>query len=140
MINLSLEFDSSVRAPRSPTVGRSATRAGAASSWWPPPATRPTRGGLPGRASRDRRGRHHRNGCEADYSNAGDDLDVVAPGGGVDAPNSDNAWDAQHCRPDRRPPHLPADLHREHAALRPPRRLGGHLDVGPARVGHRGAA
>ena len=30
-------------------------------------------------------------GCEADYSNGGSDLDVVAPGGGVDAPNDDNA-------------------------------------------------
>ena len=25
-------------------------------------------------------------GCQADYSNAGDDLDVIAPGGGADAP------------------------------------------------------
>ncbi len=41
-------------------------------------------------------------GCEAEYSNAGADLDVVAPGGGVDAPNADDPWDAQHCRPDLR--------------------------------------
>ena len=39
-------------------------------------------------------------GCQADYSNAGDDLDVVAPGGGADAPNSDSVWDAAHCNPD----------------------------------------
>ena len=39
-------------------------------------------------------------GCEAEYSNAGTDLDVVAPGGGIDAPNDDNPWDAAHCRPD----------------------------------------
>ena len=39
-------------------------------------------------------------GCQADYSNAGDDLDIVAPGGGVDAPNSDSMWDAAHCNPD----------------------------------------
>jgi serine protease len=39
-------------------------------------------------------------GCQAEYSNAGDDLDVSAPGGGVDAPNSDSAWDAAHCNPD----------------------------------------
>ena len=39
-------------------------------------------------------------GCQADYSNAGDDLDVVAPGGGVDAPNSDSVWDLAHCDPD----------------------------------------
>jgi serine protease len=39
-------------------------------------------------------------GCQADYSNAGRDLDVVAPGGGADAPNADSAWDAAHCKPD----------------------------------------
>ena len=39
-------------------------------------------------------------GCQADYSNAGDDLDVAAPGGGADAPNADSVWDAAHCNPD----------------------------------------
>jgi serine protease len=39
-------------------------------------------------------------GCQADYSNSGNDLDIVAPGGGVDAPNSDSIWDSQHCKPD----------------------------------------
>jgi serine protease len=39
-------------------------------------------------------------GCQADYSNAGEDLDVMAPGGGADAPNSDSVWDATHCTPD----------------------------------------
>jgi serine protease len=39
-------------------------------------------------------------GCEADYSNAGDDIDVVAPGGGTDAPNADNPYDAANCKPD----------------------------------------
>src|SRR5919108_858198 len=39
-------------------------------------------------------------GCEADYSNAGKDLDVVAPGGGLDAPNTRSQWDIDHCRPD----------------------------------------
>ena len=39
-------------------------------------------------------------GCQADYSNAGEDLDLVAPGGGADAPNTDSAWDAVHCTPD----------------------------------------
>lgn len=38
-------------------------------------------------------------GCEADYSNAGKDLDVVAPGGGLDAPNTRSQWDIDHCRP-----------------------------------------
>ena len=39
-------------------------------------------------------------GCQADYSNAGEDLNLVAPGGGPDAPNSGNAWDDAHCNPD----------------------------------------
>jgi serine protease len=39
-------------------------------------------------------------GCQADYSNAGEDLDLVAPGGGPDAPNSGDAWDDAHCDPD----------------------------------------
>jgi serine protease len=39
-------------------------------------------------------------GCQADYSNGGEDLDLVAPGGGADAPNSDGVWDAEHCDPD----------------------------------------
>ena len=39
-------------------------------------------------------------GCEAEYSNAGKDLDVMAPGGGWDAPNTRSQWDVDHCRPD----------------------------------------
>jgi serine protease len=39
-------------------------------------------------------------GCQADYSNSGDDLDIVAPGGGFDAPNDQTLWDLQHCRTD----------------------------------------
>jgi serine protease len=44
-------------------------------------------------------------GCLADYSNAGRGLDVVAPGGGQDAPLDDNPYDLAHCdqsNPDRR--------------------------------------
>ena len=39
-------------------------------------------------------------GCQAEYSNGGEDLDLMAPGGGADALNSDGAWDAAHCNPD----------------------------------------
>jgi serine protease len=35
-------------------------------------------------------------GCQADYSNGGRRLDVVAPGGGADAPNTDNPADVQN--------------------------------------------
>ena len=38
--------------------------------------------------------------CQADYSNSGNSLDLVAPGGGNDAANDDNPRDAQYCRPD----------------------------------------
>jgi serine protease len=38
--------------------------------------------------------------CQADYSNSGSGLDLVAPGGGNDAANADNPRDAQYCRPD----------------------------------------
>jgi serine protease len=38
--------------------------------------------------------------CQADYSNSGSSLDLVAPGGGNDAANDDNPRDAQYCRPD----------------------------------------
>ena len=39
--------------------------------------------------------------CQADYSNGGRRLDVVAPGGGGDAPNSDNPVDQQNCHPEK---------------------------------------
>jgi serine protease len=39
------------------------------------------------------------NGCQADYSNGGSGLKLVAPGGGSDAPNTDNPLDQQNCHP-----------------------------------------
>ncbi len=41
-------------------------------------------------------------GCLANYSNVGLDVDVSAPGGGVDAALSDDPYDAQTCRPEMR--------------------------------------
>jgi serine protease len=38
-------------------------------------------------------------GCQADYSNGGTGLKLVAPGGGSDAPNADNATDLANCHP-----------------------------------------
>jgi serine protease len=38
-------------------------------------------------------------GCAADYSNAGPEVDVAAPGGGDDALPGDNPWDLEHCHP-----------------------------------------
>ena len=39
-------------------------------------------------------------GCQAEYSNSGVDVDLTAPGGGADAANADNPYDARVCRPD----------------------------------------
>ena len=39
------------------------------------------------------------NGCQAEYSNSGDDLDVTAPGGGDDAMPGLDPWDQAHCKP-----------------------------------------
>ena len=40
-----------------------------------------------------------KDGCQADYSNGGSGLKLVAPGGGNDASNSDNPGDAANCHP-----------------------------------------
>jgi serine protease len=40
-----------------------------------------------------------KDGCQADYSNGGSGLRLVAPGGGSDAPNNDNPADAANCHP-----------------------------------------
>src|SRR3954453_22795607 len=104
VINLSLEFGTQVRASQIPDVLsaiRYARRKGAtvvaaagnqADSLVAYPARAP--GVIAVAATTER-------GCEADYSDAGEDVDVSAPGGGVDAPNDDDPWDQQHCRPDQ---------------------------------------
>jgi serine protease len=103
VINLSLEFGTQVRASQIPDVlsairyarRRGATVVAAAGNQADSVVAYPARaqGVIAVAATTDR-------GCEADYSNAGDDVDVSAPGGGVDAPNDDNLWDQQHCHPD----------------------------------------
>jgi serine protease len=40
-----------------------------------------------------------KDGCQADYSNGGSGLKLVAPGGGADAPNNDNPGDVANCHP-----------------------------------------
>jgi serine protease len=103
VINLSLEFDSSVRASQIPDIVsalRYARRRGvvvvaAAGNQADGVVAYPARS-----ASVIAVGATTERGCQADYSNAGNDLDVVAPGGGIDAPNEDNDYDLQTCRPD----------------------------------------
>jgi serine protease len=103
VINLSLEFDSSVRASQIPDIVsavRYARRRGSlvvAAAGNQADAVVAYPGRAPGVLAV---AATTFNGCEADYSNAGSDVDVAAPGGGVDAPNADNPWDASHCRPD----------------------------------------
>lgn len=104
VINLSLEFDSSVAASDVPDVlrairyahRRGATIVGAAGNQASSVA-------YPARASRVISvGGTTEHGCRAEYSSSGRGLDVIAPGGGSDAaPSGSNAWDAEHCRPER---------------------------------------
>jgi serine protease len=103
LINLSLEFGTQVRGGQIPDVlsairyarRRGVTIVAAAGNQADSVVAYPARapGVIAVAATTER-------GCEADYSDAGTDVDVSAPGGGVDAPNDDNPWDQQHCRPD----------------------------------------
>ncbi|MFL5868230.1 MAG: S8 family serine peptidase [Thermoleophilaceae bacterium] len=100
VINLSLEFDSSVRASQIPDVVRAlhyarkrgVTVVAAAGNQADSVVAYPARASdvIAVAATTD-------SGCEADYSNAGRDVDVAAPGGGANAPNDDNDWDLREC-------------------------------------------
>jgi serine protease len=103
VINMSLEFAPQVRAADLPDVLAAlryarrrdvvvTTVAGNESN----PSTLP----YPARSSRVIAvGATTANGCQAAYSNAGPQVDVVAPGGGPDAVPADDDWDRAHCRP-----------------------------------------
>jgi serine protease len=102
VINLSLEFPSEVRASEIPDVIRALRYArrkgalvvGAAGNEADYVVAYPARA-----APVVAVGATTITGCQADYSNVGSDLDLVAPGGGPDAPNDDGVWDRQHCKP-----------------------------------------
>jgi len=105
VINLSLEFDARVRASQIPDIVsavRYARRKGtlvvaAAGNQGDSVVAYPARArNVLGVAASTIRG------CQADYSNSGRDVDLVAPGGGADAANADNPYDLQFCRPDAR--------------------------------------
>ena len=109
VINLSLEFDASVRAAQIPDivgairyvrskgvliVAAAGNQAGTVAAY-------------PARA------RHVMaiaattvRGCQAEYSNSGFDLDITAPGGGVDAANIDTAYDQSVCRAGQPGPYI----------------------------------
>lgn len=109
VINLSLEFDASVRASQIPDIVRAiryARRKGVlivaaagnqAASLTAYPAR--ARNVMAVAATTVR-------GCQADYSNSGFDLDITAPGGGTDAANTDTPYDARVCRPDEPGPYI----------------------------------
>ena len=104
VINLSLEFDSSVRASQIPDIVsalRYAKRKGvlvvaAAGNQADTLVAYPARakGVMAVAASTIR-------GCQADYSNSGVDVDITAPGGGIDAVISDpqDPYSTQQCDP-----------------------------------------
>src|SRR3954469_13220284 len=104
VINMSLEFGTQIHASQIPDVlsavryahRRGVTIVAAAGNQADSQVAYPARapGVIAVAATTDR-------GCEADYSDAGTAVDVAAPGGGVDAPNDDDPWDQQHCRPDQ---------------------------------------
>jgi serine protease len=102
VINLSLEFDSGTTAAAIPDILRAVRFAhrrgvvvvGAAGN------AANSAVAYPARASRVISvGGTTEHGCQADYSNSGRGLDVVAPGGGADAANEDDPGDLQNCRP-----------------------------------------
>jgi serine protease len=109
VINLSLEFDSSVRASQIPDIVRAiryARRKGVlivaaagnqAASLTAYPAR--ARHVMAVAATTVR-------GCQADYSNSGYDIDITAPGGGTDAANTDTPYDAGVCRPEQPGPYI----------------------------------
>jgi serine protease len=104
VINMSLEFDRSVRASQIPDIVsaiRYAHRKGslivaAAGNQGDSIVAYPARARyVMATAATTVRG------CQADYSDSGTDVDITAPGGGVDAANSDTPYDAAVCRPDQ---------------------------------------
>ncbi|MEJ7788506.1 MAG: S8 family serine peptidase [Thermoleophilaceae bacterium] len=107
VINLSLEFDRSVRQSQVPDIvsalryarGKGVLVVAAAGNQADDLVAYPARAPhVLGVAATTIRG------CQADYSNAGRRVDLAAPGGGADAANSDNEYDASVCRPDRQGP------------------------------------
>ena len=58
-------------------------------------------------------------GCQAGYSNSGPDVDLAAPGGGVDAASSTSPYDAAVCRPE-----LPGPFIYQQTFVRSVRRFG----------------
>lgn len=105
VINMSLEFDSSITASQIPDIvsavryahSKGVVVVGAAGNAAESAVAYPARTNYVISV-----GGTTEHGCEADYSNSGSGLDVVAPGGGDDAPLDDDPMDVQNCHPDER--------------------------------------
>jgi serine protease len=103
VINLSLEFDASVRAAQIPDVVsalRYARRKGvvvvaAAGNQGDPQVAYPARARTVIAVAATTI-----DGCQAEYSNSGTQVDIAAPGGGADAANSDTPYDVANCHPE----------------------------------------
>ena len=104
VINMSLEFDSSITARQIPDIvsaikfahSKGVVVVGAAGN------AAETAVAYPARTTHVISvGATTERGCEAEYSNSGSTLDVVAPGGGDDAPLQDNPEDVNNCHPDQ---------------------------------------
>jgi serine protease len=102
VINMSLEFDTSVRAGEIPEIlaavryahRKNAVMVAASGNEADNAVAYPARTThviSVGAITKD--------GCQADYSNGGTGLKLVAPGGGSDAPNADNPMDQANCHP-----------------------------------------
>src|SRR3954469_9249002 len=105
VINMSLEFDSSITASQIPDIvaairyahAKGVVVVGAAGNAAESAVAYPARTNYVISV-----GGTTEHGCEADYSNSGSGLDVVAPGGGDDAPLDDDPGDVQNCHPNER--------------------------------------
>jgi serine protease len=104
VINMSVEFDSDLRASDIPDVidaidyahRKGAVMVGASGNDGVNHIAYPARNGHVIAV-----GASTSHGCRAYYSSYGDGLDVMAPGGGNDANQFLSAWDVDHCDPSR---------------------------------------
>ncbi|MBA3300250.1 MAG: S8 family serine peptidase, partial [Thermoleophilaceae bacterium] len=102
VINLSLEFDNSITSSDIPDITRAARYANAKGALIVGAAGNQADSAVayPARAVHFVSvGATTESLCQADYSNSGPGLDVMAPGGGSNAPNVDNPRDAALCQP-----------------------------------------
>ena len=105
VINMSLEFDSSITASQIPDIVSAIRYAhhkgvvvvGAAGNAAESAVAYPARTNYVISV-----GGTTEHGCQADYSNSGSTLSVVAPGGGDDSPLDGDPMDVQNCHPDQR--------------------------------------